>query len=269
MRRPKARGDRRSLGGGGGHLELFRSSVTISRDGNVHVTGSTRFCTRRHGEAANQRARHASIAKLREDALQRALDGVQRRGHAPGIPTPSPNSAPGRRAYQAPTRSSNACSGSSGDSRRSRWRSMRSATSISANAMRSFSVGVSRPGSDIRPTVPRLARLRALQAGHELDKTRRNRRVCRQMRTEANATGLPPTGARVNCRPSVGILPGYFFANVAVHVGATDAARSRIACGRSSAPVSCRISSTSAEAMPTGHRSAQALASSREGTSMT
>ncbi len=75
MRRPKARGDRRSLGGGGGHLELFRSSVTISRDGNVHVTGSTRFCTRRHGEAANQRARHASIAKLRFSARSTGFSG--------------------------------------------------------------------------------------------------------------------------------------------------------------------------------------------------
>src|SRR6185369_8996484 len=130
--------------------ELFGSSVAISRDGHVDITGRARLCAGRDGEATNECTRHTGVVELRKNALERALDGVQRRGHVAGIPTPSPSSAPGRRAYQAPTRSSNTWSDIPGDSRRSRCRSMRSATSISANAMRSFSLGVSRPVSDMR-----------------------------------------------------------------------------------------------------------------------
>ena len=129
--------------------ELFGRCVAISGDGDVDISGRPRLGARRDCEAANECTRRTRVVELREDALQCAFDRVQRRGHAAGIPTASPNSAPGRRAYQAPTRSSSSCSEISGNSRRSRWRSMRSATSINANVMRSFSVGVSWPDSDI------------------------------------------------------------------------------------------------------------------------
>ncbi|HEX3849953.1 MAG TPA: hypothetical protein VHW01_03250, partial [Polyangiaceae bacterium] len=76
--------------------ELFRGSVAVSGDGDVDVSGRTRLCARRDCEAANESTRHTGVGELRENALQRALDGIQRRGHAAGIPTPSPNSAPGR-----------------------------------------------------------------------------------------------------------------------------------------------------------------------------
>jgi hypothetical protein len=56
--------------------ELFCCGVAMNGDSNVHVTRRTRLCAGRHRKAANQRAGRTGIAKLREDALQCAFDGV-------------------------------------------------------------------------------------------------------------------------------------------------------------------------------------------------
>ena len=181
--------------------ELLRGIVAIRRNGDVHITSRTRLRARGDCEAADQSTRHAGVTKFRENALQRALDRVQRRGHAAGIPTPSPNSAPGRRAYQAPTRSSKPCSEIAGDSRRSRWRSMRSATSISANVMRSFSLGVSRPGSDMVQEYHDLGAGRAQERDTNWTRRPRNGAFLEKIAQRATASGavgqwFESTGAR-------------------------------------------------------------------------
>src|SRR5450432_4260981 len=64
--------------------ELFGCSVAIGGDGDIDITGRTRLGAGRDCEAANEGTRHTGVVELRENALQCALDRVQRRGHAAG-----------------------------------------------------------------------------------------------------------------------------------------------------------------------------------------
>jgi hypothetical protein len=88
----------------------------------------------------------SSSAKMRSMARSTRFSAeATSPGSLPRHRTRHRDGAHARRPHARPIRGSDI----PGDSRRSRCRSMRSATAMSADAMRNFSVGVSRPGSDM------------------------------------------------------------------------------------------------------------------------